>query len=258
MDLPQPKLQGDTWTLASPEHSAAAAVRVGFLANSNRITDDTMVYYQSSTNFDARYLSLMGTYSEPDSAPYTQGNRFTIYEPNADYHPAETAADGSYVTTNPITLVNGVASEVSVSDRLTVQKTSRWLNAENTGKGTIIEQIFHAAALGMKLDGLESEVVADKFYNDHLQGQIAPYVQKGEFITRTSDLYKFGTTVAPWEMDTLDSAGATDDVYIIKLERNVPQRIRMFIWLEGQDVDCVDSARSSSFVVNIEFAGGTE
>ena len=45
---------------------------------------------------------------------------------------------------------------------------------------------------------------------------------------------------------------------LIKLERNVPQRIRMFIWLEGQDVDCVDSVRSSNFAVNIELAGGTQ
>lgn len=258
MDLPRPEQQDETWVLSGQEHSAAAAVRVGFLANANRVTDDSMVYYQSSSDFDERYMSLLGLYSEPDSAPYTQGNRFTIYEPNADSHPEMTAALGSYVTTHPITLVNGVASEVSVSDRLTVQKTSRWLGAQNDGERTVIEQIFHAATMGMNLDGMEPGDVADAFFNDHLQGQIASYIQKGEFITRTSDLYKFGATATAGELDTLDTAGATDDVYIIKLERNVPQRIRMFVWLEGQDVDCIDSVRASSFVVNIEFAGGTE
>ena len=49
-----------------------------------------------------------------------------------------------------------------------------------------------------------------------------------------------------------------DDVYIIKLERNVPQRIRMFIWLEGQDVDCVNYVSTSSLVVNLELAGASE
>ena len=32
----------------------------------------------------------------------------------------------------------------------------------------------------------------------------------------------------------------------------------MFIWLEGQDVDSVDSVNSSSFMLNIELAGGSE
>jgi hypothetical protein len=56
----------------------------------------------------------------------------------------------------------------------------------------------------------------------------------------------------------VENAGATDDVYIIQLERNVPQRIRMFIWLEGQDIDCVDSVNSARFAVNIELAGGSD
>ena len=50
-------------------------------------------------------------------------------------------------------------------------------------------------------------------------------------------------------------AGATDDVYIVKLEKNVPQRIRLFIWLEGEDVDCVNSASASAFAFRIELAG---
>ena len=98
----------------------------------------------------------------------------------------------------------------------------------------------------------------DTFYGTYLQGQISPYVTKGAFIKKTSDLYKFGSSATAKELASLDSKGATEDVYIIKLERNVPQRIRMFIWLEGQDVDCVDSVRSSSFAVNIELAGGTQ
>jgi hypothetical protein len=60
------------------------------------------------------------------------------------------------------------------------------------------------------------------------------------------------------ELETLDTAGATDDVSIIQLTKHIPQRIRMFIWLEGQDVDCVNAAAASSFAVNLELAGGSE
>ena len=48
------------------------------------------------------------------------------------------------------------------------------------------------------------------------------------------------------------------DVEIIKLERNVPQRVRMFIWLEGQDIDCSDKISSARFAVSIELAGGDQ
>ena len=51
------------------------------------------------------------------------------------------------------------------------------------------------------------------------------------------------------------TANATDDVYIVRLEKNVPQRIRMFVWMEGQDADCVNSAEASSFAFRIELAG---
>ena len=32
----------------------------------------------------------------------------------------------------------------------------------------------------------------------------------------------------------------------------------MFIWVEGQDVDCIDGIDASRIAVNIEFAGGSE
>jgi len=43
----------------------------------------------------------------------------------------------------------------------------------------------------------------------------------------------------------------------VELERNVPQRIRMYIWLEGQDVDWDPSVAGNRFALSIEFAGGT-
>lgn len=58
-----------------------------------------------------------------------------------------------------------------------------------------------------------------------------------------------------YSLKSLSLAGATDDAYIVDLERNVPQRIRMFIWLEGQDVDCTNDVKQSGVVVSIELAG---
>lgn len=258
VDLLQPTGigSGETeYTLTEPENAAAAAARIGFLANANRLYDDTMLHYQNSVYYDERYTGLQGLYYEPGTSGTDPNNRFTIYEPNADLHPGGTAENGSYVETNPIAWKDGTAVTASAQDCLTVQKTSVWTK---NGPSTEIEQRFQTALLGMDLTDMEAKEMKSAFYADYLQWQISPYVTKGAFIKNTSDLYQFNGSITAREMDELDYAGATDDVYIIKLERNVPQRIRMFIWLEGQDVDCVDSVRSSNFAVNIELAGGTE
>ena len=93
------------------------------------------------------------------------------------------------------------------------------------------------------------------FYINYLQARLAPYVQTGRFVRNTSLLSDW---VSAEQLAQLETAGATDNVYIIELERNVPQRIRMYIWLEGQDADWDPYNAASSFVLNLEFAGGTD
>ena len=63
--------------------------------------------------------------------------------------------------------------------------------------------------------------------------------------------------VAEKDLDRLGEAGATKDVDIVYLERNVPQRIRMYVYLEGQDVDCVSSNEITNLIVHLELAGGS-
>jgi hypothetical protein len=48
------------------------------------------------------------------------------------------------------------------------------------------------------------------------------------------------------------------DTYLFTLEADDMVRADLYIWLEGQDVDCVNSAAASSFAVNIALAGGSE
>ena len=83
------------------------------------------------------------------------------------------------------------------------------------------------------------------------------YVNKGEFIKNTESLYEYVQSgiIDAATFGTLEGAGATDDIAIVELEKNVPQRIRMFIWLEGEDVDCVNGAAACNFALSIEFAG---
>jgi hypothetical protein len=85
-------------------------------------------------------------------------------------------------------------------------------------------------------------------------------VEAAKFVKSTELLYRAATggVVEAETLSQLMLTGATEDAYIIKLEKNVPQRIRMFVWLEGQDVDCASSAFADSLVLSLELAGGTK
>ena len=82
----------------------------------------------------------------------------------------------------------------------------------------------------------------------------------GRFIKNTEDLYKAATgdTVVADALDELAVAGTTDTAVIVNLQKNVPQKIRMCIWIEGQDVDCVNGAAANHFTMNIELAGSSD
>lgn len=258
VDMLEPRKVGENYVLSQTSGSASAAVRVGFLANDIMLMDDTMLCYKDSTYFDDRFTSLRGVYQEPNAGTlYLPGERFTIYEPNGDYHPAYPDINGDYYETKPLGWENNQITEQSVQSNLTVQRQSNWAPAEN-GTGTAVEQRFQTALIAKLGPALEEKEVFNLFYGKYLQGQISPYVSKGKFFANTENLYKFmndNGVVKEESISNLEQAGATNDVTIIKLERNVPQRIRMFIWLEGQDMDCVDGVDSSRFAVNIELAG---
>ncbi len=266
VDLLEPEKSGDSYALRYPRGEASTAVRVGFLANPYQLTDDTMQHYLNSGYYNEMYTSLRGMYLEPNTGTvYFADDRFTIYEPNGDSHPSPNAdLNGQYVQTNPISLVNGTITDAVplLSDRLTVQRASLWKEGTAGSNQKAIQETFQASLMNLTQEALgkatESQL-ADRFYNEYLQGQLSHYVKKGAFVKSTQHLKDAGKVVSKETLD-LDTwqAGATEDAYIIQLERNVPQRIRMFIWLEGQDIDCIDSVASSRFAVNIELAGGSK
>ena len=256
IDLPTPVSSGRGYTLQEPEAGAAAAVRVGFLANDLLLMDDSAAKYRQSPAYDSRFSQLKGLYQEPNTGTaYLDANRFTIYEPNGDYHPLLPRIDGTYVETKVLALLDGRIVENRTRDSLTVQAKSTW-TVPSGSEVSALEQRFQTALFAGTWDDLSVEKMADRFYDQYLQGQIAPYVKKGGFVWNTDNLYaQLGAGEASLSGE---QSGATDDAVIIELERNVPQRIRMFIWLEGQDVDCVEQIASTRFGVNIELACGDE
>lgn len=259
IDLLEPQKGETEYTLCEPSGSAASAVRVGFLANDLILTDDTMTKYVASPYFDSRFHALKGLYQEPETGTaYINTNRFMIYEPNGDAHPAYPDLEGFYVETKPLGLEKGSIVEKSIHGEgkaaLTVQGKSTWTIEADSTESAILQRFKTAQFSGTWKDFNEEEV-AEHFYGAYLQGQMSPYVNKGGFVAKTSNLY---TQLASGKVSLTATEGATDDAVIIELEKNIPQRIRMFIWLEGQDVDCIEQIATTGFAVNIELACGDE
>lgn len=235
--------------VAYPQQPASEALRVGFLVNQNAALDSEDAY-RKSPDFDRRYTVLMGGYQEPgEPAPAQYSyNRFHIYEPNSNSHSSLEGKPGDYILTYPLGQSNGVVTGVSVGDRLSVQMKSSW-------GATMVNDRFTAACQ----DGGGAPAVQARLRKE-LAGR-ADYVEKGKFVKNTETLYaKAGEDHRVSQVTLLQDipqANANESSTIVTLERNTPQRIRMFIWLEGQDVDCVSSTAVSSFALRIELAGST-
>ena len=138
-----------------------------------------------------------------------------------------------------------------------MQKTNGWLTGSN-GTETLLEQEFKTAMIGATFKADAQAEVGYQFFETRLQGLLNRYVRRGWFAKSTAELYRAAGNMGIVSQENLafkDTATATDDVYITTLQKDVPQRIRMFIWLEGQDADCANHTLASTFAVNIELAG---
>lgn len=251
--------------------SVASSARVGFLVNTTPLsgksgTTALLSAISENSNTGGSYNSLRGVYAEKGSGTqnFHGSESFVIYEPNADCHPGS-ASDGGYIATYPVGAdENGKGKEQSVFTHLTVQKESRW-KTDGNGKSLLAGQLeaalfqFKTQLREEKMNALTAEQAAELFYTKYLQGQYSFLVQKGHFFPNSADLSTGidpnTRSIAGAELGTYKTAGATEDAVIVRLERNVPQRIRVFIWLEGQDADCTGAAENLRFAVNLQLAG---
>lgn len=267
-ELPQVEKSGDKYSLKDPENEISAAARVGFLVNNETVDNGSLEDYIKSQAYDSVYHKLYGIYQEKGES-YFRNSNFTIYEPNATFHTsklsnvltekgiaAETAKDGEYTVTSPVALDGAEVYLADISDRLTVQLPSSF-NPTSDGSDLLIKQILSAYSLGIKDKNATEDELFDDFYGNYLQYQLSSYISSGKFVKNASDLYSAAVNgkVSSENVEKVATAGAADNAVIVTLERNVPQRVRMYIWLEGQDSDCVNSVAGKNIAINLELAG---
>ncbi len=264
MELPAAqKAEDGSFSLAKPSGQVASVARVGFLVNQQTAGTAEMGLYSRSQDYNSRYKKLLGVYREAgEELDLLIPQQFTIYEPNATLHPALPEEQGSYVVTNPLIFDESIQkiAETDVSHILTAQRSGSWRDLDQE---VWLEKLFQASVAGK--NNMSEQEATSHFYQEYLDGLTAPYVSAGTFFTSTADLYQkaeqnSGRVTAEVLDDQLVSAGATQDVVITELHRNTPQRIRMFIWLEGQDADCANAASvpASQFSLGIELSGATK
>lgn len=248
VDLPQVVETKAGFAMQTPEYPASESLRVGFLVNQNAAADSVAAY--AADGGDQRYTKLMGDYqkAEEQVQPAFSYNTFHIYEPNGSSHTAQ--RETGYIATYPLGRNGTSVTGIPVGGKLSVQMASQW--EENKVNDLLTASVQQAGDTATAAD------VQAQLYKT-LAGR-SDYVKKGQFIQNTDQLYtsmREDHTVLRDTLEKMDKAGANESNSIVTLERNVPQRIRMFIWLEGQDADCVSGASVSGFAMRIELAGRT-
>lgn len=250
IELPKIKESDGEFVLQPTDNTFASAARIGFLVNTAFADAKSYSVYKESRFYEGNYDLLAGAYHEKGNYPYDGDYRFTIYEPNGFAIPK--SDDKRYVVTRPIGLVDEKPSLIDINDRLTVQQGNSWITNNNT---ISLDAMLKTAITGKNVTNAKQ---AEKIlYVDYLQGQFSSYLTRGEFVTRTQELYETcenGSANAS-QLAGLKTSGATEDVYIVKLQKNIPQRIRMYIWIEGQDADCAQLTETGRFALSLELAG---
>lgn len=247
VDLPQVVETKNGFAMQTPEYPASESLRVGFLVNQNAAAESAVAY--AADGGDQRYTKLMGDYQkEGEQVQPASYNTFHIYEPNGSSHSAQ--GETGYIATYPLGRNDTSVTGIPVGGRLSVQMASQW--EENKVNDLFTVSVQQAGDTATAAD------VQAQLYKT-LAGR-SDYVDKGQFIQNTDKLYTGlgqDDTVSWVTLEQMAKAGANESNSIVTLERNVPQRIRMFIWLEGQDADCVSGASVSGFAMRIELAGST-
>lgn len=253
--FPQVTQDAAGYSLDETQRQAESSLRIGFLVNEDTVSGES---YKKSTSYDSAYKILKGEYQKPGEALPTSQTSFTIYEPNCDWH-ADTKSNGHYNQTLPLAWKDGKVQPVtleSVQTKLAAQTSATWTLSDDETQ-TKLAQALQTALLEAKTTNrsvTNAQSAGEYLLNQYLKGQLSGYITSGQFVKSTRDLQD-GVRL---DEENIEKFGAADDAVIVSLKKNVPQRIRMFVWLEGQDIDCTNEAALKTLLLNLELAGGTK
>ena len=255
--FPQVKMDdAGNYSLDETQRQAESSLRIGFLVNEDTVSGES---YKNSNAYDTAYKILKGVYQEQGKELPASQTSFTIYEPNCDWH-ADTENNGQYKQTSPLAWKDGKVQPVKLETydgtKLAAQTSATWTRTDD-GTQTKLDQALQTAMLEAKTTDrsiTNGQSAGEYLLNQHLKGQLSGYITSGQFVKSTRDLQD-GVRL---DEENIEKFGAADDAVIVSLKKNVPQRIRMFVWLEGRDIDCTNEAALKTLLLNLELAGETK
>ena len=261
----RPRIVGEEPLLVDAGRAATASVRLGFLVNETPCSANAFSAYKSSESYSSRYETMSGVYPEKGTAfPAAEraSTHFSVYEPNAELHAAQ-LRDGSYLVTTPLAVEDGTPCLGTPWRNLAIQKAFRWRGStqpdstegSNFGDMFTVYRENHPELVGRELE--------DGFYADSHSAYLSDVIP-GSFYARCSDVYASAEqdgespelySVSAEQLAALDTDGASESAVIVQLQKDIPQRIRLFLWLEGQDADCVNPTGDEQLHIRLELAG---
>ena len=172
--------------------------------------------------------------------------KFIIYEPNADLRSSNKPTDHTYVL--------GYDSNKS-EDATAVYEDGNYIKTQPIakdadGKGTVYDGNYNLII--QKKSAWKNDVDFSK-ENDKPDSEDVEIF--GKFIS-SEDIKTQYQNSRSFEIAKAQNGQTSSDV-ILTLEEDKPVKIRLFVWIEGQDVDCWNDVAAGSFVVNLELAGET-
>ncbi len=230
------------------DNNAQTALRVGFLiCNEDGTPTDRFVIYEPNADQRGSY-----EFKPTGQDQYVSGYELVLnpnYTDGSTEPPYLNYLDGTYIPTYPIgvqrdeqgeIIRDGLGNPIGVPtavdpSKLIIQKRSEWDEEK-----------------------VRSRVLAEKIPNSN---DISSF---GRFITNSAVLYNsLDPTLKTYTFTENDQTGLASSSMIVQLKGRdgdtiYKQRIRMFIWLEGQDADCWNDIADGTFVVNLEFAAQTD
>jgi len=182
----------------------------------------------------------------------TDAQRFVIYEPNADQRSSPGKPESTSAETSERYVVGFDKSSNNYSEGYYIPTQPIGKNAAGVGEVTGID----GADLIIQQQGVwDTQTLRETLLDGRVPGS-NEVDSMGRFVADTAELMNAldeNTNMAPIGINT----SIASEPVIISLTKDNPQKIRMFVWLEGQDVDCWNDVAAGSFVINLEFAGET-
>ena len=260
-------------SVALLSRKAETSMRVGFLLNPDTDTAAmiTKMNQANGTSLDAYTYSPLA-------------KKFLIYEPNAEKRSAankplggetedggndgrkvdyivgykfnsDSYENGMYFATQPIMAVTKIRTNPDTganenyiggtpvnipTDRLLIQKSSEWE----------LDTLKETLENGEKPDSNDVAYPMGGFLNTtSVYDTLNADTNSENEINNESRIADISTESGAGHSDVAGSS------VIVTLKKDTPLKIRLFVWIEGQDVDCWNDIAAGSFIVNLELAG---